>query len=90
MAEEEPGHSLAHLREIKSKYEFTLMAKANVVAVGIGIPMRDGQPAAEPGIIVSVTRKVATSELDPEDLIPRTLEDVRVWVEEIDRPRAAG
>jgi hypothetical protein len=26
--------------------------------------------------------------LDPQDLIPRMLEDVRVWVEEIDRPRA--
>ena len=90
MEEKKCGHTLAHLHEIKAKYESTLLAKANVVSVGIGIPMRDGRPAAEPGIIVSVTRKATASELDPEDLIPHVLEDVRVWVEEIGRPRAAN
>lgn len=85
MEEKTAGHSFVHLREIKAKYESALMAKANVVAVGIGVPLRDD---GEPGIIVNVTRKVAAGKLDPADLIPRMLEDVRVWVEEIDRPRA--
>ena len=80
--------SLAHLQVIKARYESDLLARANVVAVGIGIPMRDGKPRGEPAIIVSVTHKVQASELTPEDLIPRTLEDVRVWVEEIGPLRA--
>jgi hypothetical protein len=80
--------NLADLREIKAKYESELLAKANVVAVGIGMPVRDGVPRGEPGIVVSVTHKVHASELAPEDLIPKSLEGVRVWVEEIDLPRA--
>ncbi|MCU0519912.1 MAG: hypothetical protein MUF84_04375 [Anaerolineae bacterium] len=74
---------LARLQAIKARYESDLLAKANVVAVGIGIPIRDGKPRGGPAIIVSVTHKVQASELRPEDLIPQTLEDVRIWVEEI-------
>ncbi|MGC9346984.1 MAG: hypothetical protein ACP5JG_02495 [Anaerolineae bacterium] len=64
------------------------MKKTNVVGVGIGVPIRNGQPAGEPGIIVSVTHKVPAQELAEEDLVPRVLEDVRVWVEAIGWPRA--
>ena len=81
-------HSLTDLREIKARYESELLAKANVVAVGIGLPMHDGAPHGEPGIIVSVTHKVRARELAPEDLIPRNLEGVSVWVEEIGHPQA--
>ncbi len=83
-------YDLEYLREIKEKHEARLLAKANVVAVGIGIPMRDGKPRGGPAIIVSVTQKVQASELAPEDLVPQTLEGVRVWVEEIARLRAGS
>lgn len=76
------NYDLGRLRQIKEKYEAGLLAKANVVAVGIGIPMRDGRPRGGPAIIVSVTQKVHASELAPEDLVPQMLEGVRVWVEE--------
>jgi hypothetical protein len=82
------ANSLTQLQAIKARYESDLLAKANVVAVGIGIPMRDGRPRGEPAIIVSVTHKVQASDLRPEDLIPQTLENVRVWVEEIGPLRA--
>jgi hypothetical protein len=80
---------LAHLYEVKAKYEAALLDKANVVAVGIGIPMHDGQPTGPPGIIVSVTQKVSAQELDEADLVPQELESVPVWVEAIDQPHAA-
>lgn len=83
-------YDLGRLREIKEKYEARLLAKANVVAVGIGIPMRDGRPRGGPAIIVSVTQKVQASELAPEDLVPQMLEGVRVWVEETACLRASS
>ena len=82
------ANNLAHIRKVKAKYETELLKKANVVAVGIGIPIRNGQPAGEVGIIVSVTHKVAAVELAVQDLIPRELEEVRVWVDEVGRPHA--
>ena len=71
------------IRLIKSKYEAVLLRKANVVSVGIGLPIRGGKPVAEPGIVVGVSRKCSANELSPEDLIPHRVEDVRVWVEEV-------
>ena len=79
---------LAYIRKVKAKYEAELLKKANVVAVGIGIPIRDGRPAGELGIMVSVTHKVEATKLAAQDLVPGELEKVRVWVIEIGRPYA--
>ncbi len=79
---------LEHIRKVKAKHEAELLNKANVLSVGIGYPISEEEMAGEPGIVVSVTHKVSANELEPEDLVPRELDDVRVWVEEIDRPRA--
>jgi hypothetical protein len=79
---------LARISEVKAKYEADLLDKANVVAVGIGLPMRNGRPAGPLGIVVSVTHKVSPQELDEDDLVPQALEEVPVWVEAIDHPRA--
>lgn len=79
---------ISRIREVKAKYEIQLLNKANVVAVGIGIPLHKGRPAGAPGIIVSVTQKVNAQELAPEDLVPQELDKVPVWVEEIGHPRA--
>ena len=85
-----PANNLERINDVKVRYEGELLKKANVVAVGIGIPIRNGQPAGEVGIIVSVTHKVAAMELAMQDLIPRELEGVRVWVEEVGRPHAGN
>ncbi len=90
MRDSSTSANLEHLKAIKARYESDLLAKANVIAVGIGIAMCDGKPRGGPAIIVSVTRKVQASELAPEDLVPQTLEGVRVWVQEIGHPRASA
>jgi hypothetical protein len=83
MSKAESPWDFEHMRCIKSKYEAALLRKANVVSVGIGLPIREGQPVGEPGIVVGVTQKFSAEQLAPEDLVPRMLEDVRVWVEEV-------
>ncbi len=77
-----------HVRRVKRAYEEELMDKANVVGVGIGLRQREGEPTDEPVIVVSVTRKVSSSMLDPDDTIPQELEGVGVDVRPIGEPRA--
>ena len=79
---------MSRIREVKAKYEANLLSKPNVVAVGIGMPMQDGRPVGAPGIVVSVTHRVDAQELSEADLVPQQLEEVPVWVEEIDHPHA--
>lgn len=67
---------------VKARYESQLMAKPNVLAVGIG--MRDGYP--DPVIIVSVTEKVPDETLSSETRVPRVLDGVVICVEEIGEP----
>lgn len=82
------SHNLEDILAVKTKYESALMKKANVVGIGVGIPIRDDEPADEIGIIVNVSHKVREEDLQPQDLVPRNLEGVRVWVEEIGHPHA--
>lgn len=85
-----PVEDFEHMHRVKSKYEAALLCKANVVSVGIGLPIRDGKPVPEPGIVVGVTQKVPPEDLALEDLVPSRLEGVRVWVEEVGQPQAQG
>jgi hypothetical protein len=89
MSHEGGPEKLRHITEVKNRHEAELLEKANVVAVGVGLPIVDGQVTGTPGIIVSVTHKVAAADLAAEDLVPQQVEDVPVWVQEVDRPRAA-
>jgi hypothetical protein len=86
----EAAKNLKRINDIKIKYEGELLKKANVVAVGIGMPIRNGQIAGELGIMVSVTHKVEATKLAAQDLVPRELDKVRVWVMEIGLPRAGN
>jgi len=86
----EAAKNLKRINDVKIKYEGELLKKANVVAVGIGIPIRNGRVAGELGIMVSVTHKVEATKLAVQDLVPRELDDVRVWVIEVGRPRAGN
>jgi hypothetical protein len=73
---------------VKRRHEQELLRKANVVAVGVGYPMRGGVRSREVGIVVSVKRKVPSSELKPRDVIPAQIEDVPVDVVETGEIRA--
>ena len=80
--ETEIPDSLTTVYSVKTRYETQLMAKPNVVAVGVG--MRDGFP--DPVIIVSVTEKVPLMELSDDARVPHLLDGVVVCVEEIGEP----
>jgi hypothetical protein len=66
----------SEIEEVLNRHTSELMARPNVVAVGIG--ERDGRPV----IVVGVTERVPSDELAPEERVPESLEghgvDVRV------------
>ena len=80
---------MAHARAVKARHEANLMKKAHVVGVGIGLQRPEAAALPEPALIVSVTKKVPLEKLRSKDRIPRTLEGIRVQVEEIGVPKAA-
>lgn len=62
---------------VKRKYEEQLMRLPNVTGVGLG------EKAGKPVIKVFVTHKVPESALQPEEVVPKTLEGYETDVEEI-------
>ena len=70
------------LTDIQARYAHDLMEKPNVVGIGIGLVRIDGEVTAEPGLIVMVVKKVPDAELAPNDMIPKSIEGVRVDVQE--------
>jgi len=77
-------------RSVKENYEAQLMAKANVVGVGIGMRMRGGEPVGEVSLVVMVTHKLPRSQLTPEDIVPGEIEGVLVDVQEVGEFEALG
>jgi hypothetical protein len=73
---------------VQEQYEEALLAKANVVGVGVGLQMRAGKPTDQVVLVVMVTRKVPRAQLAPEDYIPPLIDGVRVDVQEIGYLRA--
>ncbi|NLF03346.1 MAG: hypothetical protein GX601_20475, partial [Anaerolineales bacterium] len=76
------SENIRRLRSVKAAYEAELMRRANVVGVGIGMRVRNGQPTDEPVIVVSVTHKVPPSLLRAQDVIPAELDGVPVDVQD--------
>jgi len=75
--------ALGRAQVVKQKYEAELLRKKNTVGVGIGFKRRQGQLTNQVAIVVNVRKKVAKADLDPEDLIPETLEGIPVDVLEV-------
>ena len=69
-------------RRVKAQYADLLLGKSNVVACGVGYKTVGGVRTDEVCVIASVTTKVPTEQLAPDDLIPQTLEGVRTDVQE--------
>lgn len=80
--QEDRGSTIELVREIKRRYEQALLAKANVVGVGVGTRVRKGRRTGEVALVVLVTHKVPLAQLDPEDVIPSEIEGVQVDVHE--------
>jgi hypothetical protein len=74
---QEGGDREMTIEAAKRKYEEQLLRLPNVTGVGIG------EKAGKPVITVFVTHKVPESALQPQEVVPRTLEGWATNVEEI-------
>ena len=68
---------------VKRAHEHELLAKPNVVGVGVGYRQIGGQLTGTLALVVMVTQKLPPSLLSPEDQIPVWIEDVPVDVQEV-------
>ncbi len=74
---------VARIQEIKARYEEELLAKANVIGVGVGLRRKGGVTLDEPVLVVLVSHKFPRAQLAEEDFVPDRIEDVPVDIQEI-------
>jgi hypothetical protein len=72
------------IEAVKRNYEAHLMELPNVTGVGIG------RRAGKDVIKVFVTRKLSEAELQPDEIVPRSLDGIETDVEEIGVVTAQG
>ena len=75
---------------IKRPHEKDLLAKSNVVGVGVGNKYVAGEDTGTPCIVVMVSTKLPRAELEDADLVPSTLDDVPTDVVETGLIQADG
>jgi len=68
--------------KIKEKYEQFLMSKKNVVACGIGYKVVQGKRTDELCVVISVSRKLPEDQLAKEDIVPKSLDEIKTDVQE--------
>lgn len=76
---------MAQATAVQTKYNDELMQKAHVQGTAVGLAKVGGQLTDEIVLVVLVDEKVPESQLAPDDVIPRYLDNVRVDVQEIGR-----
>ena len=74
--------------QVKRAHQAELMAKANVVGVGVGFRQVGGQRTETVALVVMVSRKLPTAQLAPQDVLPREIEGVPVDVQEVGEIKA--
>jgi hypothetical protein len=80
--------ALQRARKVKDAYEDMILAKANVVGLGIGLAQRAGKQTEEIGLVVFVTHKLPRLMLAEQDLVPREIDGVPVDVQVVGKLRA--
>jgi hypothetical protein len=80
----------AKAQAAKQAHRAFLLSLPNVVGVGVGLRTRHGQPTGEVALVVMVKKKIADSELSPDQLVPRELDGVPVDVLEVGDLKAGG
>jgi hypothetical protein len=76
------------IRMIKARHEKELLARKNVVGVGIGFKETAGGQTNRMSIVVMVERKLPAETLDPRDLIPPVIEGVPTDVKAVGKIEA--
>ena len=69
--------------EVKELHEESLLAKENVVGVGVGIRKREGVYTGEVAVIVMVRRKLPRIEIPEDDLLPEEIDGIPIDVQEV-------
>lgn len=77
--------TIKRIQAVKAAHEAELMAKANVVGVGIGFRQQKNERTNEVVLVVMVEKKVPRAQLNPDDIIPGQIEGVPVDVQESGR-----
>ncbi len=72
-----------HATEVQSKYTGELLDKANVQGTAVGLAKINGEYTDNIAVVVLVSVKLPEAELAPEDICPKSLEGVRVDVQEV-------
>jgi hypothetical protein len=85
-----PDHQSAteRVQAIKRAYAAQLLAKRNVVGVGVGFCEKGGVRTGQVGLVVMVSKKVPAAQLTPADLVPSQIEGVPVDVQAVGELRA--
>ena len=68
---------------VKKVHERELMAKPNVVGVGVGFRQIAGKPTDTLALVVMVTQKLPISQLNTTDQIPNVIEGIPVDIQEV-------
>lgn len=81
---EDRDQLMERVRQVKTRYEKTLLELANVVGVGIGLKEIDHQITDQVAIIVNVSQKLPLIQLDPNEVVPTELDGVLTDVQEVE------
>ena len=78
----EPNNQIAKVTQVQAKYADDIMAKANVVGIGVGMIQNGDEITNEVGLVVLVSQKVPLETLAEADIIPKEIDGVPVDVQE--------
>jgi hypothetical protein len=91
------ARELAQARLVKEAHALGLLQKPNVVGVGLGYKISQGENTRKLSLVISVARKLPETALTAEDLVPRAVGGIKTDVVEtgvlhalLQRPRDAS
>lgn len=76
------------VRQVKEAHTGEIMAKENVVGVGVGQRITEGRPTGELAVVVMVRDKIAPTGLPPGAMVPATIDGVPTDVVQVGEIRA--
>ena len=74
--------------QAKEANKVAIMEKPNVVGVGVGFKRTDGTVTSELSVVVMVRKKLPIAGLEPQEVLPRQVDSVKVDVVEVGEIRA--
>jgi hypothetical protein len=75
--------AFAKAQKVRRKHENELLAKANVIGVGVGMRKCEGVLTGEVGLVILVSNKLPASQIASSDLLPTEIDGVPVDVEQV-------